>query len=272
MLVVHSFDGPSLAQRLTSGLRSPDASTASSWEDLALRFRQSRAAVIGCVHLTRCRAEKLSRLTRTAPNVPVALVTDRDPEGMVWLKLLTLAEVIFLDEAEDRLPSAFAEIDLQWFFRSCAERVERSPHFPERVREILGYTLMADPPPRSVEALARRLSCSSSTLRKAWRNTARREDPLFPVHVAVQLNWINVAPAHWRHLRLEDLLSAIRTGRVIARRRAGSRWTSIGEEFGVTEKSLRAQAKRISGLTPGLSHRSDEFCYRSWLTRILTPQ
>lgn len=204
------------------------ASWSSEWSDFTTEAGRGDCLLVGWprVHV-RGRAGRVALLAERHPLLPSVLVTRRQARNLACVSHVPIDEVVWIDEIDERLAAALDRAVQARLLDRLADAVAKEADWPAPLREALVLACRAQRPVRSVNQLARLADRSRSALWSQWRRVGGPDLPI----------------------RLKDVLDMLRLLRAAGRKVPGRSWAQVAREIGVSERTLRAQVKRLTGWT-----------------------
>lgn len=209
----------------------------------------TRISILGIPNLNQSVARRVLELAALGYEKRILLVTNPDPEGLVHLRHMTVSEVIWVNDVEQKLENVLRHGELPECFLTWAARIQSSPHIPSRLRQALVSALVTDPPFPTVQAWARALGLSTATLRRKWR--------YFSCETSV--NQSGLSP--------KEFLVDVKLGRTIAARGCGMSWKEIRYHIGVDVQSIRPYFRKLWAPNSASTYSVRERQYKAYFER-----
>lgn len=245
-----------LAQTLAAFPAGHHVLAAEAWPQFRRAMASASVAVVVLPRLVAqdlraLRALRAPRLARWL--VPVVLVTSSEPDNARYLKDVTVAEVVWLDEADRELwPAVRRAANGHGSPRTrLADEIRMNERLPLQLRRALEYACRSERPITSIVALARAVGCGRSTLGRQWRRVV----------------------GTGRDRRLEDFLDWILLARAVERKAPDRSWEQVADNLRLYKSVLARVARRLTGHTLGDLNRDGSLVFAAllrlpWLDRL----
>jgi hypothetical protein len=210
--------------RLQRSLPSELIQPARTWREFKRAAAAASCVIVAVPRLDVDLAVRIVAFRADMPLKPVVLVTASERGSAYWLGRISVDELIWTDEIENRLQNAVRGVCERNVLSRIAGLFERST-LPDPLRRALAQACRAAVP-TGVEQLAADAGTNRGTLARQWRFA--RPDP---------------------DITLERILGWLLLIHALKRRAAGTKWSAIARELGVATSTLERTAPRIAGCT-----------------------
>jgi hypothetical protein len=159
-----------LSTTIQGWLRGTHVRVSMTWNELELIASRASACVLAIPDLQQpVDHELIERIQRRTRFVPIILVTRFDRDNARALKGCRVAEVVWQDDAPTSLWPAIERAGRFPASSRLAEWVRANPRLDGLLRDALLAICLSEPPLSSVEAAAKCVHASVSTLETKWR-------------------------------------------------------------------------------------------------------
>lgn len=202
------------------------------WEDDWKRFSRYAPKADCCIIAwartnVAARDARLTVFGNRHPLLPLVLVTRRDAHNLRRVSQVPIAEIVWIQEMAATLGPAIVRARGTLYFYRLADRIGSRTDLPLPLRKALMVACRSEAPPASVTELARLVDRDRKTIWYHWTNVLGAAQP---IHLKNFLVWL-------RLLRAAGL------------KQTGVSWQKVARDLGTNDRTLRAQARRVTGWT-----------------------
>jgi hypothetical protein len=204
----------------------PHATLAPSWESFC---HACAAAECGVVLLPwdgrDATLEPLRQHASRFPQLALILITHNDAENARFIRNTPLADLLWIDEIEERLLSATMKAAQSRMVLRTANALTHATTIPAGIRSALAAALRGEYPLRSINDLASFCGRDRRTLWYHWHQLPTSEE-----------------------IPLKDMIRWIILIRAATLKLPSRKWAAIADELGIDTRSLGRWANRLTGL------------------------